>query len=52
MLTLAALAPVLFLFWALALRRWSGPAAAAGALAIALAAALLAFRMPAGPALL
>jgi lactate permease len=51
-LTLAALAPVLFLFWALALRRWTGHAAAGGALAIALAVALLAFRMPAGPALL
>jgi lactate permease len=49
---LAAAAPVLFLFWALAVRRWRGDAAAAGALAIALAAAALAFGMPARLALL
>ncbi|HYD42652.1 MAG TPA: lactate permease LctP family transporter [Anaeromyxobacter sp.] len=52
MLTLAALAPVLFLFWALAVRRWPGHAAAAGALALALALAILAFGMPARLALL
>lgn len=49
---LAAAAPVLFLFWALAVRRWSGHAAAAGALALALAGAVLVFRMPPGLALL
>jgi lactate permease len=43
-LTLAALAPVLFLFWALAIRRWPGHAAAGGALALALALAVLVFR--------
>jgi len=51
-LTLAALAPVLFLFWALALRRWPGHAAAAGALGVALLGAVLVFGMPAGLALL
>jgi lactate permease len=50
--TLAALAPVLFLFWALAVRRWPGHAAAGGALALALVSAMLVFRMPAGLALL
>lgn len=47
-----AAAPVLFLFWALAIRRWRGHAAAAGALAVALLVAILAFGMPAGLALL
>lgn len=49
---LAAAAPVLFLFWALAIRRWRGHAAAAGALAVALGCATLAFGMPARLALL
>lgn len=46
MLALAALAPVLFLFWALAVKRWPGHRAAAGALALALAAAMAVFHMP------
>jgi lactate permease len=49
---LAAAAPVLFLFWALAVRRWSGHAAAAGALGVALLAAVAVFGMPPGLALL
>jgi lactate permease len=49
---LAAAAPVLFLFWALAVRRWRGHAAAAGALAVAFAVAVLVFGMPARLALL
>ncbi|HEX9399663.1 MAG TPA: L-lactate permease [Anaeromyxobacter sp.] len=52
MLALLAAAPVLFLFWALAVRHWRGHAAAAGALGIALVVATLAFRMPAPLALL
>ena len=49
---LAAAAPVLFLFWALAVRRWRGHVAAAGALGVALAVAILVFAMPARLALL
>jgi lactate permease len=49
---LAAVAPVLFLFWALAVRRWSGHAAAAGALGVALLAAIAVFGMPLRLALL
>ena len=52
MLILAALAPILFLFWALVVRRWPGHAAAAGALAFALGLSVLVFGMPANLALL
>ncbi len=52
MLALAALAPVLLLFWALAIRRWPGHQAAGGALALALLLAVTAFRMPPSLALL
>jgi lactate permease len=50
--TAFALAPIAFLFWALAVRRWPGHAAAAGALLAALAVAVLAFGMPVRLALL
>src|SRR5512140_1244123 len=49
---LAALTPVLFLFWALGIRRWRGHAAAGGALLLALVAAVAVFGMPAHLALL
>lgn len=49
---LAALVPVLFLFWALGIRRWGGLPAAGGALALALALAVTAFGMPPGLAVL
>lgn len=52
MSTAAALLPIAFLFWSLAVRRWPGHAAAAGALGVALVVAVLAFGMPARLALL
>jgi len=48
----AASLPILFLFWALAIRRMKGHWAALGALAIALLVAVAIFRMPVALALL